>query len=108
MMNCLAYRISRIFLFSLLALGLSTAAMATQSNEGIKTLYGWHLMSQSERNHFRYLMQFQKTAEDKEKFLILHKLKMQIRSSQRSNAVPAQKIASQNIHRASMSGRVRR
>lgn len=107
-MNCLAYRISRIFLCTLLALGMTTTAMATPSNEGIKTLYGWHLMSQTERNHFRYLMQFQKTAEDKEKFLTLHKLKIQIRSSQRSNATATQKIANHNTHRIRMSGRVRR
>jgi len=107
-MNRLAYRISRIFLSSLLALGICSSAMASPSSEGIKTLYGWHLMSQSERNHFRYLMQFQKTAEDKEKFLILHKLKMQIRASQGATPATIQKVATQNFQRTSMSGRVRR
>jgi len=107
-MNRLAYRISRIILSSLLALGISSSAIASASGEGVKTLYGWHLMSQSERQHFRYLMQFQKTAEDKEKFLILHKLKMQLRSSQRVSAAPIQKIATHHLQRTSMSGRVRR
>lgn len=107
-MNRLAYRISGIILCSMLTLSLSTTAMASPANEGVKTLYGWHLMSQSERQHFRYLMQFQKTAEDKEKFLILHRLKMQIRASQRTQATPVEKVATQNFHRTSMSGRVRR
>ena len=107
-MKRLAYRISGIFLCSMLSLGLATTAMASPANEGIKSLYGWHLMSKSERQHFRYLMQFQKTAEDKEKFLILHKLKMQIRASQRASAAPIQKVATQNFQRTSMSGRVRR
>ncbi|MDH5182848.1 MAG: hypothetical protein OEX12_03065 [Gammaproteobacteria bacterium] len=91
-----------------LGLSLSSNVMANQSQTEMKTLYGWHMMTRAERSHFRYLLQFQKTAEDRENFLILHKRKMQIRASYLNIPVPKQAVSSQNMRRASMSGLVQR
>ena len=73
----------------------------------MNTIYGWHLMSQYEREHFRYLLTLQNSPEDRENFLLLHKHKMQYRAAQLTHPEPKPSIQ-QNLRSVSLSGRIRR
>lgn len=76
-------KLSKIALFSLVFLMLPI-----QSSYAGDTVYGWQLMTQQERMEHRNTMQQLSTNEERERYLIQHRINMQERAKQQGLTLP--------------------